>query len=208
MNEAYPPPASYEDMPEYADLADYAHAPAPAAPQLRFPALSARQRQFGVNPSLAEFRAPDPDFLQYRLEELDTNIPNNNNNNNNNMKLEEELRSILGGAEPGAADKRGMLAAARTAPLIEEAYGETEEAEDFIFTSTTLANSSTLQTQILTPLCRHRGRGGGSLGVRGAGRGLLLPPLRAARQGLRGRGVPAGRAELRCTKTSRTCVSV
>ena len=193
LNEAYPPPASYEDMPEYADLADYA--PAPAAPQLRFPALSARQKQFGVNPSLAEFRAPDPDFLQYRLEELDTNIPNNNNNNNN-MKLEEELRSILGGAEPGAADKRGMLAAARTAPLIEEAYGETEEAEDFIFTSTTLANSSTLQTQILTPLCRHRGRGGGSLGVRGAGRGLLLPPLRAARQGLRGRGVPAGRAEL------------
>ena len=194
LNEAYPPPASYEDMPEYADLADYA--PAPAAQQLRFPALSARQKQFGVNPSLAEFRAPDPDFLQYRLEELDTNIPNIINNNNNNMKLEEELRSILGGAEPGAADKRGMLAAARTAPLIEEAYGETEEAEDFIFTSTTLANSSTLQTQILTPLCRHRGRGRGSLGVRGAGRGLLLPPLRAARQGLRGRGVPAGRAEL------------
>ena len=194
LNEAYPPPASYEDMPEYADLADYA--PAPAAQQLRFPALSARQKQFGVNPSLAEFRAPDPDFLQYRLEELDTNIPNIINNNNNNMKLEEELKSILGGAEPGAADKRGMLAAARTAPLIEEAYGETEEAEDFIFTSTTLANSSTLQTQILTPLCRHRGRGRGSLGVRGAGRGLLLPPLRAARQGLRGRGVPAGRAEL------------
>jgi len=129
LNEAYPPPASYEDMPEYADLADYA--PAPAAPQLRFPALSARQKQFGVNPGLAEFRAPDPDFLQYRLEELDTNIPSNNNN----MKLEEELRSILGGAEPGAADKRGMLAAARTAPLIEEAYGETDEAEDFIFTS-------------------------------------------------------------------------
>ena len=134
LNEAYPPPASYEDMPEYADLADYA--PAPAAPQLRFPALSARQKQFGVNPGLAEFRAPDPDFLQYRLEELDTNIPSNNNN----MKLEEELRSILGGAEPGAADKRGMLSAARTAPLIEEAYGETDEAEDFIFTSRTLAN--------------------------------------------------------------------
>ena len=39
--------------------------------------MTPKQKQFAVNPGLAEFRAPDPDFLQYRLEELDPLEPGN-----------------------------------------------------------------------------------------------------------------------------------
>ena len=99
--------------------------------RIRFPALTPKQKQFAVNPGVKEFRAPEPDFLQYRLEELDEADPGN-------IALEEELQSILGGAGaddgPAAlADKRGMLGAPRAAPLIEEIYQE-EKSDDFLFT--------------------------------------------------------------------------
>lgn len=132
------------DVP-YPDGADYGdYQPEPVQPQqygpvggahdtqrLAFPSLTPKQKQFAVNPGLEEFRAPDPDFLQYRLEELDQAEPAN-------LALEEELQSILGGAGPedghqAPADKRGLLGGPRAAPLVEEIYNE-ENTDDFLFT--------------------------------------------------------------------------
>ena len=56
--------------------------------RLSFPSLTPKQKQFAVNPGLEEFRAADPDFLQYRLEELDEAEPSN-------PVLEEELHNTL-----------------------------------------------------------------------------------------------------------------
>ena len=132
------PDAPYPDGPDYGD-----YQPEPVQPQqygpvggddaqrLAFPSLTPKQKQFAVNPGLEEFRAPDPDFLQYRLEELDQADPAN-------LALEEELQSILGGAgpeggNPAPADKRGLIGGPRAAPLVEETYNE-ENTDDFLFT--------------------------------------------------------------------------
>ena len=123
------PDVPYPDSPDYAD-----YQPEPVSggdiQRLDFPSLTPKQKQFAVNPGLAEFRAPDPDFLQYRLEELDPLEPGN-------LALEEELQSILGGAGPDdgppPADKRGLLGGPRAAPLVEEIYKE-ENSDDFLFT--------------------------------------------------------------------------
>jgi len=134
------PDVPYPDGPDYVD---YQQQPVQQQEQhgpvnddynqrLNFPSLTPKQKQFAVNPGLEEFRAAEPDFLQYRLEELDEAEAGN-------PALEEELQAILGGAQPeegppAPADKRGLLGGPRADPLVEESYMQ-ENSDDFLFTS-------------------------------------------------------------------------
>ena len=104
----------------------------------KFPALNPKQKQFAVNPGMKEYGAKNPDFLQYRLEELDqpesAADPVAGAAEDGDDQLEEELQSILGAlssGEPSAADKRGMLGVVRAAPLIAD---QEEGSDDFFFT--------------------------------------------------------------------------
>ena len=133
------PDVPYPDGPDYVD---YQHQPVQQRQQdgpvndehnqrLNSPSLTPKQKQFAVNPGLEQFRAAEPDFLQYRLEELDEAEPGD-------PALEEELLAILGGAQPkegppAPADKRGLLGGPRTDPLVEESYQQ-ENSDDFLFT--------------------------------------------------------------------------
>jgi len=108
----------------------------------KFPVLTPKQKQFAVNPESQVFGDQNPDFLQYRLEELDeapahVDISADNLADNDVAGLEEQLQSILGSysdQEEAAADKRAMLGAIRAAPLVAEEYQE-ERSDDFLFTS-------------------------------------------------------------------------
>jgi len=113
--------------------------------QHQFPSLNPRQKQFAVNPGVGEYKETDPDFLQYRLEELDHPPSVQDTNDGNEAQFEEELQSILGSVSnldahghdiryPAPADKRGMLGVVRAAPLQYEQYDE-EKSDDFFFTS-------------------------------------------------------------------------
>ena len=105
--------------------------------QHQFPSLNTRQKQFAVNPGVGEYKETDPDFLQYRLEELDH--PPAEVHGQDDEQFEEELQSILGSVsdlddrDPAPADKRGMLGIVRAAPLHYEQYDE-EKSDDFFFT--------------------------------------------------------------------------
>ena len=133
------PDVPYPEGLDYADYQpvqqhEYGPVSADDTQRLNFPSLTPKQKQFAVNPGLSEFRAADPDFLQYRLEELDEAEPDN-------LALEEELQAILGGAEaedgpPAPADKRGLLGGPRVAPLVEETYHD-ENSDDLLFTCKT-----------------------------------------------------------------------
>ena len=112
--------------------------------QHQFPSLNPRQKQFAVNPGVGEYKETDPDFLQYRLEELDHPPSVQDTNDGNEAQFEEELQSILGSVSnldahghdiryPAPADKRGMLGVVRAAPLQYEQYDE-EKSDDFFFT--------------------------------------------------------------------------
>ena len=145
------PDVPYPDGPDYVD---YQHQPVQQQEQqygpvndqrLNFPSLTPKQKQFAVNPGLEQFRAAEPDFLQYRLEELDEAEPSN-------PALEEELLAILGGAQPeegppAPADKRGLLGGPRADPLVEESYQQ-ENSDDFLFTCKNLHLMSVLFTEM------------------------------------------------------------
>jgi len=109
-------------------------------PAPKFPALTPKQKQFAVNPESQLFGDQNPDFLQYRLEELDEAPQEANKDlsaSNDVAGLEEQLQSILGSysdQEEAAADKRAMMGAIRAAPLVAEEYQE-ERSDDFFFTS-------------------------------------------------------------------------
>lgn len=103
-------------------------------PTLKFPEISARQKQFAVNPGVSEYDSKNLDFLNYRLEALDQ--PEDAD------KLEEQLQSILGAVgdeEIAAADKRGLLGGPRYSPLVADNYdNEDDTTNDFLFTCKTL----------------------------------------------------------------------
>ena len=122
------PPAINDNTRIYQDEASYDH---------QFPSLNPRQKQFAVNPGMGEYKETNPDFLQYRLEELDQ--PPEEVQGQDDAQFEEELQSILGSVsdlddrDPAPADKRGMLGLVRAAPLQYEQYDE-ENSDDFFFT--------------------------------------------------------------------------
>ena len=63
----------------------------------KFPVLTPKQKQFAVNPESQVFGDQNPDFLQYRLEELDEAPALQEKHSDTDVDgLEEQLQSILG----------------------------------------------------------------------------------------------------------------
>jgi len=145
------PPAINDNTRINQDEASYEH---------QFPSLNPRQKQFAVNPGMGEYKETNPDFLQYRLEELDQ--PPEEVQGQDDAQFEEELQSILGSVsdlddrDPAPADKRGMLGLVRAAPLQYEQYDE-ENSDDFFFTSLVAgATAATVFIIIGAGYCYHK----------------------------------------------------
>ena len=107
------------DWPDYLDSFRSALQPPREEPGLAFPALSARQKQFALSPAHPDFYRRRPDFLQFRLQELDDSEgPLEEQRRKEGLleqELEQELEAVLGrrgegGGEAGAGADPGPRA--------------------------------------------------------------------------------------------------
>merc|ERR1712223_521509 len=90
---------------------------------LQFPALSARQKQFALNPAHPEYYRERPDFLQFGLQALDDSSDPRQEAAKESEKealiLEKQLEAVLEGLHHGDAvgdTKRAMVGEPRALP--------------------------------------------------------------------------------------------
>ena len=128
------------------------HAPQSAPPKIQFPNLSAKLKQFAVNPGYPEYYGEHPDFLKFRLQELEESKPGPETHGQvskaaqqplpaQDQELEEQLQAMTANlGHSGQSDsKRAMVGGVRAEPLIASEYGgeytQEEQADDLLFTS-------------------------------------------------------------------------
>merc|ERR1712233_134863 len=133
---------SYHDLaPEWPDYLDSFKAELRhprEEPGLQFPPLSARQKQFALNPGHPEYYRERPDFLQFGLQALDdTSDPRQEaarESEKEALMLEKQLEAVLEGLNQGDGvgdTKRAMVGEPHALPYITS--GQIDQGDDTIF---------------------------------------------------------------------------
>jgi len=140
--------------------------PPPQPPRnLNFPALSAKLKQFAVNPGYPEYHADHPDFLKFRLQELEeaeTGAKHEDKPSQiQDQELEEQLQAMTGGHLDQLDSKRAMMGGARAEPLISSGeYNTEEQADDLMFTTiVAVCTAASVFAVIGAGFCYHRSSG-------------------------------------------------
>jgi len=153
--------------------------PVPSSSQhkLQFPKLSAKQKQFAVSPGQPEYYAEHPDFLQFRLQELEEDQKgakqpeqlekkDEQPSHTQDQELEHQLEAMTGNIPHGeqSDSKRGLLGGGvRAEPLISGEfgeYGEEERSDDLFFTTIiAVSTAASVFAVIGAGFCYHRTSG-------------------------------------------------
>merc|ERR1711936_91189 len=132
-------------------------------PGLQFPPLSARQKQFALNPGHPEYYRERPDFLQFGLQALDDSSDPRQEAAREAEKealiLEKQLEAVLDGlnqGDAGAGDtKRAMIGEPHALPYITS--GEIDQEDDTIFATIIAATTAGAVFAVLgVGYCYHR----------------------------------------------------
>jgi len=153
------------------------HAPQSAPPKIQFPNLSAKLKQFAVNPGYPEYYGEHPDFLKFRLQELEESKPGPETHGQaaeaaqqplpaQDQELEEQLQAMTANlGHSGQSDsKRAMVGGVRAEPLIASEYGgeytQEEQADDLLFTTIiAVCTAASVFAVIGAGFCYHRSSG-------------------------------------------------
>jgi len=144
------------DWPDYLDVfKDQLRHPR-EEPGIQFPPLSAKQKQFAVNPGHPEFYRDHPDFLQFGLQALDdSQSPYNDQDSTQGDILEQELEAVLGvprGA--GVQDIKRARLEPQALPLVGDYK---EEGEDAMITTIIAATTCAAVFAVVgVGYCYHR----------------------------------------------------
>lgn len=149
-------------------------APLPVPHQLQFPALSAKLKQFAVSPGQEEYFGEHPDFLKFRLQELEEGKPGPEHPVQvahpaeqpiHVQELEDQLHAMTGntGHAEQSDTKRALGGGVRAEPLIASEfgeYGEEERADDLFFTTIiAVCTAASVFAVIGAGFCYHRSSG-------------------------------------------------
>merc|ERR1711963_682675 len=157
---------SYHDLaPEWPDYLDRFKAELRhprEEPGLQFPALSARQKQFALNPGHPEYYRERPDFLQFGLQALDDSSDPRQEAARESEKealiLEKQLEAVLEGLHHGDGvgdTKRAMVGEPRALPYITS--GQVDQGDDTIFATVIAATTAGAVFAVLgVGYCYHR----------------------------------------------------
>jgi len=129
---------------------------------LQFPALSARQKQFALNPGHPEYYRERPDFLQFGLQALDDSSDPRQEAARESEKealiLEKQLEAVLEGLHHGDGvgdTKRAMVGEPRALPYITS--GQVDQGDDTIFATVIAATTAGAVFAVLgVGYCYHR----------------------------------------------------
>jgi len=159
---------------------------APAQHKLQFPILSAKLKQFAVSPGQPEYYGEHPDFLKFRLQELEEGQTRQAGQAHKqqpeqpanlvhqtphvqNQELEHQLQAMTGNVFPEHTEqsdtKRAILGGGgvRAEPLIAGEfgeYGEEERADDLFFTTIiAVSTAASVFAVIGAGFCYHRSAG-------------------------------------------------
>jgi len=158
---------SYHDLaPEWPDYLDSFKAELRhprEEPGLQFPPLSARQKQFALNPGHPEYYRERPDFLQFGLQALDdTSDPRQEaarESEKEALMLEKQLEAVLDGLNQGDGvgdTKRAMVGEPRALPYI-TGGGQIDQSDDTIFATIIAATTAGAVFAVLgVGYCYHR----------------------------------------------------
>jgi len=132
-------------------------------PGLQFPALSARQKQFAISPGHPEFYKASPDFLQFRLQELDDSAsPSEERLEEEERRgelLEQQLQNFLDREDQkGLQDRKRAQAEGGEPRALPYRTGEQQaRGEDLVFTTIVAAASAGAVFAVLgVGYCYHR----------------------------------------------------
>ena len=108
-----------------------------------------------MNPGYPEYHADHPDFLKFRLQELEeaeTGAKHEDKPSQiQDQELEEQLQAMTGGHLDQLDSKRAMMGGARAEPLISSGeYNTEEQADDLMFTSMKIHLYGTNRVDFLT----------------------------------------------------------
>jgi len=148
------------DWPDYLDVfKDQLRHPR-EEPGLQFPPLSAKQKQFAVNPGHPEFYRDHPDFLQFRLQALDDSQSPYSDSRDGARQgeiLERELEAVLGmggGSGLGVQDIKRARLEPQALPLMGD---NREEGEDAMITTIIAATTCAAVFAVVgVGYCYHR----------------------------------------------------
>jgi len=147
------------------------HNQPPPQHNLNFPALSAKLKQFAVNPGYPEYLGNHPDFLKFRLQELEETETGANHEDKpsslpsqiKDEELEEQLQAMTGGHLDQLDSKRALMGGARAEPLVASEFGEyntEEQADDLMFTTiVAVCTAASVFAVIGAGFCYHRSSG-------------------------------------------------
>jgi len=157
---------SYHDLaPEWPDYLDTFKAELRhprEEPGLQFPSLSARQKQFGVHPGHPEFFREHPDFLQFRLQELDDKLKpgreGEGREEGEGELLERQLEAILQTmGHQGVPDMKRAMAEPQALPYMAMGEGDQDKEQDFMFTTIIAATTAgAVFAAVGVGYCYHR----------------------------------------------------
>jgi len=127
--------------------------------KLQFPVLSSKMKQFAVSPAYPEYYGNHPDFLKFRLQELEEGVDAQKEpaKEGHDYALEEQLQSMIVQPEEEQIDaKRSMLRGAMAEPLISH-IGQEDAEDDLYFTSIiAVCAAASVFAVIGVGFCYHR----------------------------------------------------